>query len=72
MRVASAAVGARCRACNQRITVLAAAARRLRLGCSVKVRSVLLTPDDPAAVLPGPGPFTVHLLPSLLTMYGEY
>jgi hypothetical protein len=47
--------------------------------CSVKVRSVLLTPDDPAAalnvdgeVLPGPGPFTVHLLPSLLTMYGEY
>lgn len=22
--------------------------------------------------LPGPGPFTVHLLPSLLTMYGEY
>lgn len=52
---------------------------RLCLGCSVKVRSVLLTPDDPAAalnvdgeVLPGPGPFTVHLLPSLLTMYGEY
>ena len=47
--------------------------------CSVKVRSVLLTPDDDAAalnvdgeVLPGPGPFTVHLLPSLLTMYGEY
>ena len=45
----------------------------------VKVRSVALTPGDADAalnvdgeVLPGPGPFTVHLLPSLLTVYGCY
>lgn len=45
----------------------------------LKVRSVVLSPEDPTAsanvdgeVLPGPGPFTVHLLPSLLTAYGCY
>lgn len=38
-----------------------------------------LTPDEPDAalnvdgeVLPGPGPFRVNLLPSLLTVYGEF
>lgn len=47
----------------------------------VKARSVVLTPDADQGVsccnvdgevLPGPGPFRMHLMPSLLTAYGEY
>jgi diacylglycerol kinase family enzyme len=49
----------------------------------VKARTIIITPDENAAaayqaanvdgeVLPGPGPFRIHAMPSLLTAFGEY
>jgi len=47
----------------------------------VKVRSLVITPDPgqedtvlnlDGEAFPGPGPFRIHLMPSLLTMYGTF
>jgi diacylglycerol kinase family enzyme len=47
----------------------------------VKVRSIVITPDQgqedtvlnvDGEAFPGPGPFRIHVLPSLFTAYGTF